>query len=473
MPHLDQRTGVRKSFVLMAALLAALGSARGATAAWAPPATLGQSNLNFTYANNVSVAVSSHPKAQSVAVWVEPSTMVIKYAVQRNGIWTAAKTLYTADANAAEEVTDPQVVVDRDGLATAVWGSTKKGPVTYCVSGGRVVRCVQLISFAKVAKLAPGRTTWSKANLSSQAWTVTDAQVAIDQGGNAVATWVQRASAASVPTLQAATRMAGRVWTAPVSVYASAAMSLPRLSVGPTGAAVAVWSERLAGTTPSYAVRASSLSLGSTWGAPETVATQATPIAYLRSTVDGNAQAAVVWDHDYGVEWARRGGGWTIPEALSSAPGRVYAGTGPYAAYGPDIVSDGLGNVLITWLENDMLANGTSVEAELVLSAAAASHTSWPASTSVPPSVAMSSDGSLGMVAWLDEGDANTYAVSLTPSAGWSQAVVMSSGAAQYSAVWGTGVSLAAGENQRAAAAWLSVAGLYGEVSILGSSYQP
>jgi hypothetical protein len=461
------------SGLLTIALLATLASAQAAAQSWSPPATLGQSNLNFMYGNNVAVAVSSHPLAQSVAVWVEPTTMAVKYAIQRNGKWTGTKTVYTANANAAEEVTDPQVVIDQSGVATAIFGSTKQGPVTYCVSGGRVVRCRLLTSFAKVATLAPGASTWSKANLSAQGWTVTDAQIGLDQAGNAVAMWSHRATSASVPTLLSASRPAGGAWTAPVSVYTSSVISLPRLSVSPSGAAAAVWAEPMAGATTSYAVRASYRPAGSTWGAAETVATQTTPVAYLRSTVDGNGQAAVVWNNGYSVQLAQRNAAWSSPETLLSAPGRVYAGTGPYAAYGPSIASDGLGNVLVTWLEIDVLASAKSIEAELIPAAATRSHASWPTGAGVEPSVSLSPDGSLGMLAWLDEDDSNTYAVGFTPGAGWGQPLLMSSGAAQYAAVWGTGTALAAGPNQSATAVWLSVAGMYGQIQILASGYLP
>lgn len=469
-----RRTAWRPLLALLPiALVAALASTQAAAQSWSPPATLGQSNLNYMYGNNVAVAVSSNPLAESVAVWVEPTTMAVKYAIQRKGKWTVTKTLYTASANAVEEVTDPQVVIDQSGAATAIFGSTKQGAVTYCVYGGRVVRCIPLTSFAKVATLAPGAGTWKKANLSAQGWTVTDPQIGLDEAGNAIAMWSYRATSASIPTLQTASKPAGSAWTAPVSVYTSAAISLPRLSVSPGGAAVAVWAEQMAGAPTSYSVRASYMPSGSTWGAPETVATQTTPVAYLRSTVDGTGQAAVVWNDGYSVQWTRRHGAWNSPETLVSAPGRVYAGTGPYAAYGPNIASDALGNLLVTWLESDVLANARTIEAELIPAAGTRSHSFWPTGAGVEPSVSMSPDGSLGTLAWLDEDDYNAYAVSYTPAAGWGPPLLMSSGAAQYAAVWGTGASLATGPNQAATAIWLSVAGINGQIKILASSYLP
>ena len=56
-------------------------------------------------------------------------------------------------------------------------------------------------------------------------------------------------------------------------------------------------------------------------GAPETVATLNTPVAYLRSTVDGNGQAAVAWNDGYSVQLAQRNGAWNVAETLVSRAG--------------------------------------------------------------------------------------------------------------------------------------------------------
>lgn len=445
--------------------LAAPGSAPAASAS--APATLGQSSLYYMYANNVSVAVSANPLAQSVAVWTEPSTMAIKYAIKKNGAWSGTKTVYTANANAAEQVTDPQVVIDAAGTATAVWGSTKQGAVTYCVSGTRVVRCIPLISYAKVATLPAGATSWTKANLSPQGWGVTDAQIGLDQAGNATALWKFTATSGAVPTLQSASRPVGGAWSAPIGVYAANA-SLPQLAVGANGAAIVAWTEQTAvSPAPAYAVKTAYRPAGGAWGAPETAIAQPAPVNYLSATVDGAGQAAVIVDNNPGVQWARRtAAGWGVAESLVAAN-----------AAGPSITSSGAGNYLITWLNMDPA--GSTIEAEVIAASGTRSHAFWPVTTSVPPRAALSPDGSLATIAWADEAD--IYAISATPdpTTGWNQPtwgqtpLLLSSGTAQYSAVWGMGVALAAGPGQSATAVWLSVAGTNYQIKTLGSSYVP
>lgn len=165
------------------------------------------------------------------------------------------------------------------------------------------------------------------------------------------------------------------------------------------------------------------------------------------------------------------------PQALLSAPDRSYSATGPYTAYGPTIASDGFGNFLVTWLENDILSGNATIEAEFLSMGELSSHMSWPTGAAVPPSVAMCVDGILGTIAWLDQNDNNVYAVSvnydMASNVTWGQPLLVSKGTAQYSAVWGTGVSLANGFNSNSTAVWLSASGANYQIKILGSTYQP
>lgn len=434
-------------------------------AGWSVPATLGQSSLYYMTANNVSVAVSTHALAQSVAVWTEPSTMTVKYAIRKNGIWSGSKVLYTSNANAAEQLTDPEVVIDAAGTATAVWGSTKQGAVAYCAAGNRVVRCIPLISFVKVATLSPGGTAWTKANLSSQGWGVSDVKIGLDDNRNATALWKFKATSSATPTLQSASKPPSGGWTVPTNVCPAniclANASLPQLAVGPSGAALVAWTEQTA-VSPLSTWEVKSVyreSLSASWGTPETAASQGTPINYLSATVNSNNQAHLVFDNNSVVQWAQRTSpsGWNMVRVPSSN------------AAGPTIASAGTDRFLITWLNMDPMA-GTIVEAEIV-SAAGTSHGSWLVNTSVPPHAALSADGS-ATVAWSDDLDYTAYAVSAAPDGLASVPTPQVLG----SSVWGMGVSLAAGGNvptATATAVWLRGAGANYQIQIVGSSYKP
>jgi len=464
-------------FLLAAAFaLAALGSAQTQAAGWSNPATLGASSLYSMYANNVSVAVGA--TGNGVAVWQEPATGALKYAVRQGGVWSVAKTFYTASTTTTsnEFLSDPRVVIDGAGTATALWASNRR-TMQYCVSGGRVVRCYVWTSFVKAASLAAGATAWTKANVSAQGVQVADPQIGLDQNGNAVALWTYVEKAGAPKALQSATRPAAGAWSPPGTLYSSInPISLPSLSVAATGAAVAVWQEKTADAINPFAIRAAyKVATGSAWSGVEEVSRPAAQPGALQAAIDGNGQAAAAWDDSYAVRWARRANGAWVSESLVSAPGRTYSSTGPYAVYaGPNLAADALGNFLVGWLENDVAGAGLSVQAQLRRADGGVDSAAWAVGGSGnSPRVTASPDGSLATVAWIDDGDANAYAASFTPGQGWGQPLLLSVGATRYTAAWGTGVALAGGPNASASAVWLGVYNTNAGIKILASSYRP
>jgi hypothetical protein len=242
-------------------------------------------------------------------------------------------------------------------------------------------------------------------------------------------------------------------------------MSMPRVAMSSGGNAMVVWAESTT-VPPLYALRASYRDAGAgVWSVtPETVATPPQPIVELRAAMDGAGQAGVVWSSANAVEWARRVAGvWTVPETLVSAAGA-----------GPQIAADTPGSFLVTWLQiGSAVDGGNTIEAYLLPPDGSVYQKSWEAGTNVPASASLSPDGSLAVLAWLDEADGNVYAAHLTAPTEWSAPLLVSSGSAMYSAAWGMSVSLAAGPGQSATAAWLSVADIYGRVNLFASSFRP
>jgi len=155
---------------------------------WINPASLTTVTLFNLPTNNASVAVD--PNGNSVAVWINESNYVVQYAQRKNGVWSAAKALYTPSATKNETTSSAHVVMKTDGTASAIFASTTPGVLQYCSAGGRIVRClVPSKSFAKMATLGVGATAWTKVNLSAQGILVDDTQIAIDASDNMLASW--------------------------------------------------------------------------------------------------------------------------------------------------------------------------------------------------------------------------------------------------------------------------------------------
>ncbi len=462
-----------------------------AAASWTTPASLTTVTLFNLPTNNASVAVN--PNGDSVAVWINESNYVVQYAQRKNGVWSAAKALYTPSATKNETTSSAHVVMKADGTAVAIFSSTTPGVLQYCSSGGRVVRCLgPSKSFAKMATLAVGATAWTKVNLSAQGVLVDDTQIAIDTSGNVLAFWSYQQSTGLPTELQTANQPANGVWSTPQTVYSSSnSLSLATLSMGAScpllgtpcplgtfGHAVLAWQERQsAGTGGIFKIRAVYRDSTGVWNQVEDVASPSAQIWRLRSGMDGSGLATLVWDNNYSVQLSRRiainaSVPWSSAETLASVPGTQYGASGPFTAYTPDLAVNTAGDVLVGWLENDVSTGLWTIEAQLLSATGVVeSSSSWPVDPqtgSAYPSVTMSQDGSIGSIAWVDNGTGNANAATfLTPASGWSQPLVIGTG------LWDSQIALGSGLNAKASAIWLTNTATEFKYKYMGSSYLP
>ncbi|NTV86391.1 MAG: hypothetical protein HGA21_06585 [Burkholderiaceae bacterium] len=211
---------------------------------------------------------------------------------------------------------------------------------------------------------------------------------------------------------------------------------------------------------------------GAAWGPVEEITAQNAQSWTLRCALDANGQAAMVWDNSYTARLARRSPrlGWGAPETLTSAPGRNYGATGPYAAYAPDLAADDQGGLLVTWLESDVTAGLWTIKAQMHRADGQIQSTSLSSvqqAVASRPHAPLSPDGSLGMVAWVDNGDSMAYSASYTPAGGWAPPLTLGA------ALWDTEVMLGSGPGANAGAIWMT-----GDVTryfwkVMGASYLP
>lgn len=183
--------------------------------------------------------LAEHPRlaidaqGEATAVWQRRDTpaasgyhQFVQTARRGDGVWSVPITISKEDGLAGS----PEVTVDPDGNATAIWSWFPLGP------GPRAVQ-------------ARGRTadgTWgSPVDLVSKSGSLepseSDLQVAADSQGDVTAIWTAWAN----PTLvvRSARRAVGGAWSAPVDVSGVAAYSVwPRMAIDPQGYVTVVWS---------------------------------------------------------------------------------------------------------------------------------------------------------------------------------------------------------------------------------------
>lgn len=451
--------------------LAAIASvpATATAANWSQPTQLAAMTLTSLPANNASVAVG--PNGEAVAVWINEANFAVQYATQTAaGVWSAGKTLYSASVTNGEMTSSARVAIGPDGAATVVFASTTPGKLQYCVSGGRVIRCLgPSTSYAKSATLASGATAWSKpANLSTKGIAVASTQIGLDASGNAVAMWSQVDAAGSPTAIQSSIRPAGAVWSAPQAQHGTSnAVTNALLSVGTNGAAIIAWQEKV--NAESFVLRSRHAASFGVWdGAIDDITTLAGQSGALRGAIDGLGQAALVWDASYGIQLARRTArsGWSIPENIVSAPGNLYGWSGPFASYAPDIAFDAAGNALLAWLETEYSTGIWNVQARTLMTDGREIQSAVEADSMSYPHVAYAPDGRFASLAWVNNFDGIAYAAACMPGSACGVAQPVGP------ALWGTEVAIGAGNAVKASAIVMTNTATRYKYKFTGSAYR-
>ncbi len=288
-------------------------------------------------------------------------------------------------------------------------------------------------------------------------------------------------SAGTQTQLQTATQAVGGAWSAPQLVHSSAyPISTPTLSLGASGHALLAWQERtVAGTNAPLAIRAAYRGTTGLWVVEDIPAIHTAQSWTLRSGMDANGVATLVWDDNYSLQMARRTTNTPTPwivlaDALASTPGNQYGYGAPFAAYAPDLAVTAAGDVLVAWLESETATQLWAVEGQLFSVDGAVHRASWPVIDTqggAYPGVTMSQDGSMGAIAWIDSGTGNSNIASFSPAfpaSSWGAPEVVPG-----SGLWGSQVALGSGLNSNISAVWLTTTLTEFKYKYVGSSYLP
>jgi ABC-type phosphate transport system substrate-binding protein len=231
-----------------------------------------------------------------------------------------------------EEAFAPQIAVDPAGEAVAVWEHPEGSPQNF-------------IAIRTAGKVAGG--AWSApVGLSLANGYNRFPEVAIDDGGDAVAVWQHDNGPSSV--IQTASRPAGGAWSAP------AGLSLPVSDVGdsqvvvdPAGDAVAIWTIF---NGANYIIQTASRPAGGAWSAPVGLSSAGQNAGGVRAAINGSGDVVATWIRFDGpddiVQTASRpaGGAWSAPVDLSSASEQ---------GEGAQIAVDGSGGAVAVWRSFD------------------------------------------------------------------------------------------------------------------------
>jgi head-tail adaptor len=264
---------------------------RPAGGIWGAPVDLDSGELSVA---NPRLAVD--PQGDVTAVWTSLSSISannITRAATRSagGVWQTSVDLSDTSKNAF----GPQVTIDPQGDATAVWDLTDP------ISHSNVVQ----------ASVRQAGGAWQTPVDISAGFTThfpADPQVAVDPQGDTTAIWDLQNGTTSSFIVQAATRPAGGIWQTPADVSTgSQGSSFPELAVDPKGDATAVW-DLYDGT--SYTVQTALRPAGGAWQTPLDISAGSQDPVIPVVAVDPQGDATEVSQINNGVNFVVQAAGY-------------------------------------------------------------------------------------------------------------------------------------------------------------------
>ena len=240
--------------------------------------------------------------------------------------WTPPIDLPQAGQNARA----PQIVLDTNGNATAIW---------YTIVGSN--------SIIQASTKLFGETWQDAVNLSLLGQQVGDPQIAVDGGGNVTAVWWKRDGANHI--VQTSTKPFGENWqTATDLAQVGQGFGLPQIAVDPKGDATAVW--YYTGGGGETIIQASTKPFGGTWQAAADLSLSSQSSIEPQVAVDANGNATAIWQLYVGNNWVIQastklfGGTWQA--AIDLSPSETTSND-------PQIAVDPYGNATAIWQRFD------------------------------------------------------------------------------------------------------------------------
>ena len=366
------------------------------------------SQLNDVAVNATGVAIA----AWDQFTYTAGGPYTIGVAVQSGGRWGAP---FTISDNTTGFSMSPKVAIGADGTMAVSWVYQEAA-----LSQQKM----------QVAIKSASGAAWTIATLDSGpigGVAITGfVPVGVDAGGNVTAAWTLWDGTRHV--VKAATLPKGGTWSTPTTLSGPTTDGLYlSLAVNPHGDAavaytVSPYSAYLTGTHAEYVFRSGP---DGAWTTPSIVSeTVSSSVGYITNplvTLDANGLATVVYFGN-GVEATRQNisGTWTGPKTVLAAPNPVSS------FQSIDLAGDDSGNVIVGASIFDATINVDRASTWVTMGAADGS---WGAQErltdpAVPVDayatrVAMSRDGALVMVGWIDHYHGTVQVANLTPT-GWN-----------------------------------------------------
>lgn len=311
---------------------------------WSQPANISDNTLEPTGNDVSSPEIALDPKGNAVAVWYRPKTVgiftnnIVQAAAKpEDGIWTASVDV-TSPASSGQGDIQPEVAVDFQGNAIAVWASFPSNTIR--------------------AALKPFNSTfWSTPIDLSSGTNITnlgEPQITFDEQGNAFVIWTESTVANPNDVVFVTEKpfnapFVPSSWSTPLPISDPAAFALlPQIAVDRKGNAIAVW-VRSNGTTTEN-IQGASKPLNKPWSTVFDISPPGIPANEPHVTIDRHGKIYVVWIQTNGSNF--------IVQYRTKLPKKPWSTIVPLSApgqdaSGPQIAVDKFGNVVVDWTRSN------------------------------------------------------------------------------------------------------------------------
>ncbi len=294
-------------------------------AAVAAPASAAPVSISVAGQNATDPQVAVNADGSAVAVWsLFDGSHSIVQAVTRppGGGWSAPDDLSAAGQNSLH----PEVALNANGNAVAIW--QRYDGSHYIIQAAR----------------RPTGGPWGAAtSISVSGKNAGESQVALDGAGNAFAVW-QRSNG-TVQVVQTAIALAGEPWESPIDLSGTGSFGVdPQLALDGGEGAVALWRD----SSSNKIQAAAQQSVNVPWVAPVDL-TAVGEIGQSARVALGGGVATAVWDGNDGSEWGVHAAGSTALGAWTAA----LAITGEPSGETPEVGADAAGDAVAVWRHYD------------------------------------------------------------------------------------------------------------------------
>jgi LPXTG-motif cell wall-anchored protein len=304
-------------------------------AAWSTPVNL---SLTGGDASSAKVAIDSNGLATAVWYRYNGSNWIIQSSTSLNGAaWSTPVNLSLP----GEDATTPQVAIDSNGLATAVWE-------WYDGSDDIIQSSTSLNGAA-----------WSTpVDVSLPLGSTESPRLAISSTGLATAVWERYDGSDYI--IQSSTSLNGAAWSTPVNLSLPGGNAYsPRVAIDSTGLATAVWARD---DGSDYIIQSSTSLNGAAWSVPVNISPVGEDTSDPQLTVNSSNLVTVVWEGEFSdsvsddvikSSTSLNGAAWSTPVSLFADEG--------LDADDPEVTVDSTGLVTAVWERDPSLDDGTDI----------------------------------------------------------------------------------------------------------------